>query len=126
MTRIADLTWKRPKLVLALVGIFALLAIAVGHDVEKHLHSAGFTDASSESEQATRLLRDSLGYDPNPAIVLVVRNPEGGRLNVDAPAVRREVSRIVAGAEGVENVGRVVNPLRDRRAAAVLIARDGE
>jgi RND superfamily putative drug exporter len=126
MTRIANLTWKHPKLVLALVGVFALLALAVGRDVEQHLKAAGFTDSSSESEQATRLLRDSLGYDPNPAIVLVVRNPDGGRLDLADPALRDEVARIATGAEGVEHVGRVVNPLRDPAAGAALIARDGE
>ncbi|HEX5376401.1 MAG TPA: MMPL family transporter [Solirubrobacterales bacterium] len=126
MTRIANLTWKHPKLVLAVVGAFALLALVVGRDVEQHLKAAGFTDSSSESEQATRLLRDSLGYDPNPAIVLVVRNPDGGKLDLADPALRGEVARIAAGAKRVEDVGRVVNPLRDRAAGAALIARDGE
>lgn len=117
MTRIADLTWKRPKLVLALVGLFTLLAIAVGHDVERHLKAAGFTDSASESERATSLLTDSLGYDPNPAVVLVVRAPGGGALNVDSPAVQREVDRLSREIAQVKDVGRVVNPLRDRRAA---------
>jgi RND superfamily putative drug exporter len=126
MTRIADLTWKHPKLVLAAVGVFALLAMAVGRDVEQHLKAAGFTDSSSESEQATRMLRENLGYDPNPAIVLVVRNPGGGQLDLADPAVRGEVARIATESEAVEHVGRVVNPLRDGAAGAALIARDGE
>ncbi|HXR30570.1 MAG TPA: MMPL family transporter [Solirubrobacterales bacterium] len=126
MTRIADLTWKHPKLVLAAVGVFALLSLAVGRDVEQHLKAAGFTDSSSESEQATRLLREDLGYDPNPAIVLVVRAPNGGRLDLADPAVRGEVGRISTQMARVEYVGRVLNPLRDRRAGAALIARDGQ
>ena len=83
--RIADLTWKHPKLVLAAVGVFAVVAVAVGKDVEHHLKAAGFTDPASESEQAKVLLSDALGYDPNPAIVLVVRAPGGGRLDLAAP-----------------------------------------
>ena len=126
MTRIADLTWKHPKLVLLAVGAFALLAVAVGRDVESHLKAAGFTDPASESEQATNLLRDSLGYDPNAGIVLVVRSPDGGRLSPRDPAVRREVARISERASGVEHVGRVLDPLRNPRAGANLIARDGE
>ena len=95
MNRIADLTWKHPKLVLAVVAVFVLIsAVAVGRDVEQHLKAAGFTDSASESERATTLLRDSLGYNPNPAIVLVVRAPGGGRLDTSQPAVRREVARI--------------------------------
>jgi putative drug exporter of the RND superfamily len=126
MNRVADLTWKHPKLVLAAVAVFVLIAGAAGKDVESHLKAAGFTDSASESERATRLLRDSLGYDPNPAIVLVVRSPDGGRLDTASPAVRREVDRLTRGMEGVEHVGAVVNPLRERRAGAALIARDGE
>ncbi|HET8862418.1 MAG TPA: MMPL family transporter [Solirubrobacterales bacterium] len=126
MNRIADLTWKHPKLVLAVVGIFVIFAAAVGKDVESHLKAAGFADSASESERATTLLHDSLGYNPNPAIVLVVRNPGGGKLNVSSPAVQREVDRISRGMAGVEYVGHVVNPLREPRAGAKLIARDGE
>ncbi len=126
MNRVADLTWKHPKLVLALVGLFVLVSGAVGKDVESHLKAAGFTDSASESERATRTLRDSLGYDPNPAIVLVVRAPGGGPLDPASPAVRREVVRLSRGMARVEDIGQVVNPLRAGPAAAGLIARDGE
>jgi uncharacterized membrane protein YdfJ with MMPL/SSD domain len=126
MNRIANLTWKRPKLVLAAVGAFALLAVFFGHDVERHLKAAGFTDPSSESEEATRVLRESLGYDPNPAIVLVVREAGGGKVDLTSPVVRREVDRLASGMAKVEYVGHVVNPLREPRAGAALIARDGE
>jgi RND superfamily putative drug exporter len=125
MTRVANLTWKHPKLVLLAVGAFAMLAVAVSHDVEQRLKAAGFTDPASESEKATNVLRDSLGYDPNPAIVLVVRSPDGGRLDLSDPAVRGEVDRLGDGMSRVEDVGRVVNPLQDPQAGAELIARDG-
>jgi len=125
VNRIADLTWQRPKLVLAAVGIFALLAVAFGHDVEHHLKAAGFTDPSSESEKATNLLTGALGYDANPGIVLVVRDPDGGRLDLASPALRRQVGRLSGEVAKAEYVGRVVDPLRDRRAGAELIAADG-
>jgi RND superfamily putative drug exporter len=126
VTRIANLTWKHPKLVLAAVGAFALFAVAIGHNVEEHLKAAGFTDSASESERATNLLRESLGYDPNPAIVLVVRAPGGGPLNLNSPAVRREVNRLGDGMARVQYVGRVINPVRNPRAGAGLIAQDGQ
>jgi uncharacterized membrane protein YdfJ with MMPL/SSD domain len=125
MSRIADLTWNHPKRVLAAVAAFAVLAVGIGHDVEKHLKAAGFTDPSSESERAKGVLGDALGYDANPGLVLVVRNPDGGRLDVSSPTVRREISRLSREVAQVEYVGRVVNPLRDRRAGAELVARDG-
>jgi RND superfamily putative drug exporter len=125
VNRIADLTWQRPKLVLGVVGIFALLAVAFGHDVEHHLKAAGFTDPASESEVATNDLTGALGYDANPGIVLVVRAPGGGRLDTGSPFVRREVGRLSDEVARAEYVGRVVDPLRDRRAGAELIAADG-
>ncbi|HEV2727920.1 MAG TPA: efflux RND transporter permease subunit, partial [Solirubrobacterales bacterium] len=126
MGRIADLTWKHPKLVLAAVALFTLFAAAFGRDVEQHLKAAGFTDSASESERAGALLRDSLGYDPNPGLVVVVRAPGGGKLDISSPAVRREVDRLSKQVAQVEHIGRVTNPLRDRQAAPTLIARDGE
>ncbi|HEX6602615.1 MAG TPA: MMPL family transporter, partial [Solirubrobacterales bacterium] len=126
MNRIADLTWRHPKLVLAAVAVFTLLSAAVGHDVEQHLKAAGFTDSTSESERAGGLLRGSLGYDPNPGLVVVARAPGGGRLDTSSPAVRQEVDRLSREVAQAEYVGRVTNPLRDKRAAPTLIARDGE
>ena len=126
MNRIADLTWRHPKLVLAAVAAFTLFALVVGRDVEEHLKAAGFTDSASESERAGGILRDSLGYDPNPGLVVVVRAPGGGRLDVSSPAVRQEVNRISREIAQVEHIGRVANPLREQGAAATLIARDGE
>jgi len=126
MTRIADLTWRHPKLVLAAVALFTLLAAVVGRDVEEHLKAAGFTDSASESERAGALLRDGLSYDPNPGLVVVVRAPAGDQLDAAAPAVRREVARLSREIAEVEYVGRVVDPLRGAPGSARLIARDGE
>ena len=89
LDRIADLTWRRPKLVLTLVGVLTLLAGGFAHDVEKHLKAAGFTDSASESERATEATTDALGYDANPALVLIVRDPDGAELDTASPALRR-------------------------------------
>ncbi len=124
--RVADLTWKRPKLVLAAVAVVAVVAVAIGKDVEHHLQAAGFTDSASESERAKSTLSEALGYDANPAIFIVVRRPGGGQLDLADPGVRRQVDRLAGRAAEVEYVGRVVNPLHDRRAAPALIAKDGQ
>jgi RND superfamily putative drug exporter len=125
VNRIADLTWTRPKLVLAAVGVFFLIAVAFGHDVEHHLKAAGFTDPSSESERGSGLLSNALGYDPNPGVVLVIRAPDGGPLNLKSQSLRQEVDRLSGQVAKVRYIGRVVNPLQDPRAGAQLIARDG-
>jgi putative drug exporter of the RND superfamily len=124
LQRISNLTWQRPKRVLAVVALFVVIAGALGRDVEEHLKAAGFTDSSSESERATALLREELGYDANPGIVLLVRDPGGGRLDLASPAVRREVDRIADQLARAKHVGRVTNPLEDRQASS-LIAKDG-
>jgi uncharacterized membrane protein YdfJ with MMPL/SSD domain len=126
LDRIATLTWQRPKLVLALVGVFVVCAGAFGYDVEHHLKAAGFTDSASESERATEQLRAELGYDASPGIVVLVRGPGAGRLDVESPAVVAEVARISRALADTRFVGHVFNPLADRQAAAALLERDGD
>ena len=94
LERIADLTWHRPKLVLAVVGLFVVIAAGVGHDIEHHLKAAGFTDSASESERATVLLQNELGYDATPGIVLLLRPGGGRQARLSDRAVRREVARL--------------------------------
>ncbi len=125
LERIANLTWRRPRLVLAIVAALAVGAVAVGHDVEHHLQAAGFTDPASESERATETVRKALGSDPNPGIVVLVRAKDGGRLDTKSPAVRAEVARLTRQLEQARYVGRVVNPLAQPREGQGLIAADG-
>ena len=125
LERLADLTWQRPRAVLAVVFAFVVVAGLVGHDVERHLKAAGFTDSASQSERATEQLRGQLGYDASPGIVVLVRPRGGGRLDVRDPAVRREVGRLARELRRTRHVGLVVDPLRDRRRGRALIARDG-
>src|SRR5687767_8272166 len=105
LSRIADLTWARPKTVLGLVGALVVLAGVFGRDLEDHLKAAGFVDEASESERATELLHQALGHDPNPGIVLVVRAPGGGRLDLRAPAVRAEIGRLTRAVAGAQHIG---------------------
>ena len=120
---IAAVTWRRPKLVLALVGVFVVAAGVLGRGVEEHLTAAGFVDSASESERATALLREELGYDANPGIVLLVRDPDGGVLDMRDAAVRREVERIGDEVRSAREIGHVSEPLRaDDRRSVVLAA----
>jgi uncharacterized membrane protein YdfJ with MMPL/SSD domain len=125
LQRIAGLTWRRPRLVLLVVAALAIVAGTVGHDVEHHLRAAGFTDPASESERATEVVRQALGSDPNPGIVVLVRAKGGGRLDTKSPAVRAEVARLARDLAQTRYVGRVVNPLAQPRAGQGLVAADG-
>ncbi len=57
---------------------------------------------------------------------MVVRSPDGGKLDLTTPPCGARSAASAARWPSVEYVGRVLNPLRDRRAGAALIARDGE
>jgi putative drug exporter of the RND superfamily len=124
LARIADLTWRHPKGVLAVVGLLAVVGGWFARDVESHLQAAGFTDSQTESERGTALLRDGLGYNPNPGIVLLVRDPDGDRLDTSSPAVRGEVGRIAAAMASADGIGHVTNPLVDP-GSEELVAADG-
>jgi RND superfamily putative drug exporter len=111
MDRVSSLTWRHPKLVLAGIGIFMVVAAIFGRGVEEHLQAAGFTDSASESEIATEHLRDQLGHDAAAGLVVLVRDRDDGRLDLTDPEVRDEVERLTEKLRGTEFVGRAVNPL---------------
>ncbi|WP_205697883.1 MMPL family transporter [Conexibacter sp. SYSU D00693] len=123
--RVAELTWRAPKRVLAVVALLAALAGAIGHDVEHHLKAAGFTDSASESERASGILRGALGFDATPAIIAVVREPGGGPLRLDDPRVRRDVADVAERLRRTRFVAQVDDPLREPQRFAALRARDG-
>jgi len=109
--RIAQLTWRHPKLVLALVGAFLATAAVLGRGVEDHLKAAGFTDSSSESERSIDLLRDELGYDANPGLVILLRDPDRARLDLASDRVRDEVAHLTKEVGHTDFIGKADNPL---------------
>jgi uncharacterized membrane protein YdfJ with MMPL/SSD domain len=112
LTRISDLTWKHPRLVLAAVGIFTLLAFTLSKDVQQHLKAAGFNDPDGESAKAQDLLIEKTGSDAMPGIVVRVTPPAGeARLPLRSPALRKETERLRAELLELEGVTRVEDPL---------------
>jgi uncharacterized membrane protein YdfJ with MMPL/SSD domain len=109
--RIAHLTWRHPKPVLVFVGVFLAVAAVLGRGVEEHLKAAGFTDSASESERSTELLRDQLGYDVNPGLVVLLRDPDGGRVDIASAEIRQEVDRLTGEVRSTDFVGKADNPL---------------
>jgi uncharacterized membrane protein YdfJ with MMPL/SSD domain len=109
--RIAALTWEHPKKVLAGVALFMVVAAVFGGRVEHHLVPAGFSDDSSESEVAVDRLREGLGYDATPGIVVRVSPPSGEDLAIGAASIRREVRRITHDLRDVQFVARAQDPL---------------
>src|SRR5262245_19068608 len=111
VTRIADLTWKHPKLVLAAVGVFTILAFAFSKDVEQHLKAAGFSDPATQSQQQQNLLIEKTGSESIPAIVVRVTPPPGQtHLALRSPVLRAETRRIARELRSLDNASRVENP----------------
>jgi len=123
LERISSLTWHHPRMILAGALLFAAVAGFFGHDVEHHLKAAGFTDPSSESEQAGDVLANALGYSAQPGLVVLLRSPDGGSIDTTDPSVIAEVGRLADQLRGSAYVGNVTNPLVDP--APNLIAADG-
>ncbi len=123
VTRIADLTWKHPKLVLLAVGVFTILAFGLSKNVEQHLKAAGFSDPASESSRAQGLMIEKSGSESQPAIIVRVRPATGrGRLSLHSPSLRREARRLSVALRSIDGVSRTENPLAG--GSAELIARD--
>ena len=127
LDRVATLTWRRPKLVLALVGVFVVLAGAFGYDVEtspqgRGVHRQRVAERARDgaSAQRARLRREPGDRRCSCAI------PAAAGSTSPTPAVRREIDRISQALTDTRYVGHVVNPLRDRREGAGLIEPDGE
>jgi RND superfamily putative drug exporter len=110
--RVADLTWRHPKAVLAAMGVFTLGAFALGGGVEKRLKAAGFSDPASEVKRSQDLLIERVGYDAGPWVVVLIE-PRGGegRLPLGSSALRREVGQLAARLRSIDGVGLVENPL---------------
>lgn len=123
LERISSLTWHHPRRVLAAVFVFVAVAGFFGHDVEHHLKAAGFTDSSSESEVAGRVLAKAQGHSAVPTLVVLLRARDGGRLRLQDPRLQAEVRRLVREVGRSAHVARVVDPLADPRAG--FVARDG-
>ena len=122
LERIADLTWNHPRKILGAALLFAAVAGFFGHDVEHHLKAAGFTDPSSESEQAGDALAGALGYSAEPGLVVLVRAKDGGRLDLKDATTRAEVDRLAARLAKADYIGHVAAPLPARDGRSVVLA----
>src|SRR5687768_6327614 len=110
--RIADLTWQRPRTVLASVALIALVAAVFGAKAEEHLKPAGFTDPQTENQKAEKGLMGAVVYDTSPGIVVLISpRPAVADGGLRSPRVAREVRRLSAELGRIPHVKRVANPL---------------
>jgi putative drug exporter of the RND superfamily len=125
LSRLATLTYTRPKLVLAAVGLFVVAAIAFGGSVAERLAPAGFSDPDTDALVAQHRGLAKLGYDPKPGLVVVASARGGG---IAAPAARAEVARLARILRSDRQVGHVAtafDPDAARTGGRALISSGG-
>ncbi len=102
--RLAALTYRFPKSILAGIAVFVVVSLVFGGNVADLLKPAGFTDPDSESEISVERAAEALGYDPQPGIVVIADSPEG---TIDTAAGRAQVEAVAAQLAADPDVARV-------------------
>ena len=92
LSRVADFIIRRPKRLLAAVGVFFLIAAGVGGSVADVLaeNATGFEDSASEAVKTEERIADASGEFPGAQLIVLVR---AGR-SVNSAAVRRRVETL--------------------------------
>ncbi len=98
-----NLALRRPRAVLAVVGVGVAAAMAVAALTSDRLGAAGFVDPDSPSARALATMREELGFDPEPGMVILARSDEGFR----GAGPRRAIRDLAAAAARDPAVGRV-------------------
>jgi putative drug exporter of the RND superfamily len=114
--RLALFTTRRPRLVLAVVTAFVIVASALGSGVITRLTNGGFTDPASPSAAAQDVLAREF-HTGSPNFVLLVTAPGGDR--VDSPGATASGRRLVARLAEDGAIGQVVSPWGPDGAALV-------
>lgn len=103
--RIAELTVRRPKLVLVVAGLLVVLMGVLGAGAfGKLLSGGGFDDSASESTRAKQVIDKKFGGETN--LVLLVRAPDGG---VDGPAAKQGGQTLVADLKKEKHLDNVIS-----------------
>src|SRR5437764_6185609 len=103
--RLAALVIRRRITFLAGVGVFVVVAGALGGNVAKHLTSGGFNDPGAASARAESDLQRVFHAD-QPNLVLLVTAKAG---TVDAPAVAAEGAALTQRLASTPNISQAVS-----------------
>src|SRR5215203_4075583 len=117
---LARLASSRPRRVIAVALLGAVLAGALGGGVAERLHPYGADDPSTDSVKAKERLSAATGLDPSAGLVALVDTPAGP----SAASSRAKVARVARVIERDADVGRVRTfyEARDR----AFVSRNGE
>jgi RND superfamily putative drug exporter len=118
---LATLPSRRPKRVLALVGLLFVVAIVLGAPVGGHLHAQdAFRAQSSESVKVDHAVGAATGEEAGPQLLALIRTGQ----DVDSPATRAKVQAVADEIKRGTGVTRVLT-YYDTHSPAQL-SRDGK
>ncbi len=103
LTRLAQFTVRRRRLVLALSALFVFAAAAIGGGAFGVLEDEGFEDPSAESTKADKVLDDHF-ESGEPHLVLLARSSTGSLDDPKAAADGAELTDALAAVAGVTDV----------------------
>jgi uncharacterized membrane protein YdfJ with MMPL/SSD domain len=93
LTKIVNLSDRRPGRLLAAIGVFFVIAVAFGIPVAGKMHANDpFNDPNSETVKVKKLIGQGTGELPGAAIIALVTPPGG----VDAPGTMATVERVAS------------------------------
>jgi len=117
---VAELIFRRARLVLALTALLTVVAGVVGAGVVGSLSNGGTSDPAAPSVIAQRELVAASGVSSQPGVVALVRTPAGAA-SARGRALVARVARVVAAQPAVARVTSVL----DAPQPSVLVSRDG-
>jgi len=103
LTRLAQFTVRRRRLVLALSALFVFAAAAIGGGAFGVLEDEGFNDPSAESSRADKVLDDHF-ESGEPHLVLLARSSTGSLDDPEAATDGAELTAALAAVPGVTEV----------------------
>ncbi len=132
LTRLAQLTVRRRRLILVLAALTFALAGAIGGGVAQHLSSGGFNDDSAEASRAEALLEEQFDSGSPNFVLLVTAEPGQSVDDEDVAAAAEALEADLASEPDLDDVASYWSlgrppPLRSTdgadRESALIVAR---
>lgn len=111
LSTLAHISTNRPKRVLLIAALIALVSVIVSNGLPERLAAQGFANKKAESQKAIDAVAAAAGFDPAEHIVALVTAPDGKQ--IDSPEGRALVASTAKTLSAVEGVKSVTTPFAE-------------
>lgn len=111
LSKLARISTNRPKRVLLIAALVAVISLVVSNGLPEQLAAQGFDNKGAESAKAVEAIASAAGFDPSQEIVVLVTAPDGKK--IDTPAGRAIVDEAARKLDSVEGVKSVSTPFAE-------------